>query len=145
MKHTMLGLLILLSIATVFAQQEGAMITAPGEAFGHHGNCYGWNACGNAETCALWACEAKGYKTLVSYGAEKPCTEFANCNLFRSRGDVQYNWGNWCQVMGVTDIVCTDGNGQSNGENGSNVPEFGLAGAALATIGILAFVYARKK
>ncbi len=87
----------------------GTKITAPGEAYGHHGNCYGWNGCGNAATCALWACEAKGYRNLVSYGAEKPCTQFGNCNLFWSRGNVQYNWGNRCDVSGVTDIVCSNG------------------------------------
>lgn len=87
----------------------GVKITAQGEAYGHHGNCSGWNSCGNAETCAQWACEVKGYSTLVSYGDSRPCTQFNNCNLFYSRGSVQMNWGNWCNVMGVTDIVCSNG------------------------------------
>lgn len=85
---------------------DGVQITASGEAFGHHGACSGWNSCGNAATCALWACEVKGFSELVSFGADRPCTEFAMCHLFNSRGSVQYNWGNWCAVRGVTDIVC---------------------------------------
>lgn len=93
----------------------GVLITAPGEAYGHHGECSGWNGCGNAATCAQWACEVKGYDHLVSYGDERPCTQFNNCNLFYSRGNVQMNWGNWCNVMGVTDIAC--GNGSDSNAN----------------------------
>ncbi|WP_437961392.1 DNRLRE domain-containing protein [Sorangium sp. So ce119] len=85
---------------------EGVRITAPGEAYGHHGACEGWNGCGDAATCALWACEINGYPSVVSYGADAPCTEFDNCNLFFSRGDIEWSWGNWCEVRGVTDIVC---------------------------------------
>lgn len=87
---------------------EGVMITGQGEAYGHHGQCSGWNGCGDAATCALWACEVKGYSQLVSYGESRPCTQFNNCHLFNSRGSVQYNWGNWCDVMGVTDIKCSN-------------------------------------
>ncbi len=87
-------------------------ITAGGEAYGHHGQCSGWNSCGNAATCALWACYAKGYSHLTSYGAEMPCTSFGVCHLFNSpcggpgQCSIQYNWGNWCGVAGVTDIKC---------------------------------------
>lgn len=86
----------------------GVMITQPGEAYGHHGACNGWNGCGDAATCALWACEVNGYSQLVSYGDDAPCTEFDNCHLFYSRGSIQWNWGNWCDVRGVTDIVCSN-------------------------------------
>lgn len=84
----------------------GTKITKVGEAYGHHGNCEGWNGCGDAATCALWACEANGYTTLMSFGEDKPCTQFENCHLFSGRGYVDWNWGNWCDVRGVTDIVC---------------------------------------
>ena len=84
----------------------GTKITKTGEAYGHHGQCSGWNACGDAATCALWACEVNGYSTLMSYGEDKPCTQFENCHLFNYRGNIQWNWGNWCDVRGVTDIVC---------------------------------------
>ena len=103
---------------TVNNSSNGVKITAQGEAYGHHGACSGWNGCGDAATCAQWACEAKGYSNLVSYGESRPCTQFNNCNLFYSRGDVQYNWGNWCGVSGVTDIVCSnssDGGSPSGG------------------------------
>lgn len=89
----------------------GVMITQPNYAYGHHGNCSGWNTCGNAETCALKACQANGYSSLVSYGDAKPCTEFENCSLFYNIDrDLSYqaDWGNWCPVMGVTDIVCAN-------------------------------------
>jgi hypothetical protein len=85
---------------------EGTQITVAGEAFGHHGLCSGWNGCGNAATCALWACQIKGFSGLVSYGADKPCTQFSVCHLFNNQFSIQYNWGNWCDVRGVTDIVC---------------------------------------
>lgn len=99
----------------------GTKITKTGEAYGHHGNCGGWNGCGDAKTCAQWACEINGYTTLVSYGADKQCTQFNNCHLFYSRGSIQWNWGNWCEVQGVTDIVCTgrsvtDASGNSTDE-----------------------------
>jgi protocatechuate 3,4-dioxygenase beta subunit len=71
------------------------MITKPGEAYGHHGDCEGWNGY-NAATIALWACNEKGYTNLVSYGIDKPCTQFNNCNLFYGgkNDGVQYDWGN---------------------------------------------------
>lgn len=87
---------------------EGVKITKDGEAYGHHGNCEGWNGCKDASTCALWACEVNGYSSLVSYGEARPCTQFNNCHLFNYRGSVQMNWGKWCEVMGVTDIVCSN-------------------------------------
>lgn len=87
---------------------DGVLITSSGEAYGHHGNCEGWNGCRDAATCAQWACEVNGYNNLVSYGDQKPCTQFNNCNLFYSRGNVQMNWGNRCGVMGVTEIRCSN-------------------------------------
>jgi len=88
----------------------GVKITKEGEAYGHHGACSGWNGCRDAATCALWACEVNGYSNLVSYGAQKTCPEFADCNLFNSRGSVDMTWYNrpGCPVMGVTDIVCNN-------------------------------------
>jgi len=91
--------------------KEGDLITSTGEAYGHHGYCEGWNGCGDAETCAQWACEINGYTNLVSYGDDRPCTQFGICHLFNYRGSIQWNWGNWCDVRGVTDIYCSNGNG----------------------------------
>lgn len=82
-------------------------ITSEGEAYGHHGSCSGsWNGCGDAGTCAQWACEVNGFSQVASWGEDKPCTEFNNCHLFYSRGSVDRDWGNWCSVQGVTDIYC---------------------------------------
>ncbi len=100
---------------------SGVKITSSGEAYGHHGACSGWNACGDAATCALWACEVNGYSNLVSYGESKPCTQFNNCNLFNYRGSVQYNWGNWCGVMGVTDIICSNSSSEFVSDNPGQV------------------------
>jgi hypothetical protein len=88
-------------------EPDSVRITAEGEAYGHHGDCSGWNGCGDAATCALWACEVNGYSELVSFGEDRPCTEFGVCHLFHSRGDIDWNWGNSCPVQGVTDIFCS--------------------------------------
>lgn len=109
---------------TLTLPSANVLITPPGQAFGHHGACSGWNACGDAETCALWACQSQGYSALVSFGTTAPCTSFDNCNLMYCAYDwsqcstpgnepcagVQYDWGNWCDVMGVGDIVCSNHN-----------------------------------
>ncbi len=91
--------------------REGVLITSPREAYGHHGACSGWNGCGDAQTCAQWACEVNGYSNLVSFGEQKTCPEFSDCNLFNSRGSIDMNWDNrpGCPVMGVTDIYCSNG------------------------------------
>ncbi|MGK4003897.1 DNRLRE domain-containing protein [Sorangium sp. So ce1036] len=86
----------------------GVMITEPGEAYGHHGSCDGWNGCGDAATCALWACEINGYSQLVSHGAGAPCTELDNCHLFFTQNAIEWSWGTFCGVSGVTDIVCSN-------------------------------------
>jgi hypothetical protein len=83
-------------------------ITAPGEAYGGHGSCVGWPRCGDAATCALWACIANGYSDLVSHGHTAPCTQFTSCNLLWSPDSVEMGWGNGCGVMGVTDIDCAN-------------------------------------
>ena len=91
---------------------EGDLISLPGEGYGCHGDCYGWNECGDAATCALWACNIKGYANLVSYGKDYPCTQLNNCHLFNGGpGSIQWDWGNWCGVSGVTDIYCSNGDG----------------------------------
>jgi hypothetical protein len=86
----------------------GVLITGPGEAYGHHGACNGWNQCGDARTCALWACNIQGFNNVVSWGREGPCTTFNTCHLFFGGccNGIQWNWGNWCDVAGVTDILC---------------------------------------
>ena len=90
------------------AVDGGALITPDGEAYGHHGQCSGWNTCGDAGTCALWACQAQGYSELVSWETAKPCTQWNTCHLFYAgpNGGVDYNWGNGCAVMGVGGIRC---------------------------------------
>ena len=85
----------------------GILITN-GDGYGHHGNCSGWNGCGDAATCALWACQWNGYSGLLSYGVTAACDsgQFNTCHLFHSQGDLQVNWGTSCAVMGVGDILC---------------------------------------
>ena len=149
-------LMMLLLVGVV--QAVPVKITNQGEAYGHHGACSGWNNCGDAETCALAACKANGFTTLVSYGEGKPCTQFGVCHLFNSIGetpDVQCNWGNRCEVMGVTDIWCDDGQWastcvyelppQDNPPQEGEVPEFGLIGAAILVAGAVGFIVWRRR
>jgi hypothetical protein len=93
----------------------GVAITRPGEAYGHHGRCSGFNQCGDAATCALAACVDQGYTELVSYGDAKSCRQFNVCHLFYRFNsqpcNLHKNWGNWCDVAGVTDIVCKNPGG----------------------------------
>jgi hypothetical protein len=88
----------------------GTMITFDGEAYGHHGNCdASFNACGDAATCAQWACQANGYGTLVSFGEQRLCSQWSVCNLLFDgpNNGVQYNWVlPGCEVMGVGGITC---------------------------------------
>ncbi|RMF05944.1 LPXTG cell wall anchor domain-containing protein [Candidatus Woesearchaeota archaeon] len=159
MKRTIMLVLLMVSLSAT-ALALPVKITAPGEAYGHHGACSGWNDCGDAETCAQRACEENGFNTLVSYGESKPCTEFDNCNLFYRGEGVQCGWGNWCGVMGVTDIWCDDPmyDGdyqlvchedlppQDNPPGGDGeVPEFTTIGAGLALIGAGLYAYRKKR
>jgi hypothetical protein len=88
----------------------GVRITGPGEAYGHHGACSGWNQCGNAQTCAQWACQVRGFARVVSFGANGPCTGFSVCHLFYGGccSGIDWNWGNWCGVAGVSEITCSN-------------------------------------
>jgi septal ring factor EnvC (AmiA/AmiB activator) len=88
---------------------DGVPITVAGEGYGHHGSCSGgWNDCGDAGTCALYACEVNGYSEVVRWGEGKPCPELDTCHLFPRRGSVDWNVKvrDNCPVLGVTDIEC---------------------------------------
>jgi hypothetical protein len=86
---------------------RGVNITPNNEAYGHHGACSGWNGCGNAQTCASWACQIRGAQ-LISYGRTGSCRTFRVCHLFFGACcAIQWNWGNWCDVAGVGGIVCS--------------------------------------
>jgi hypothetical protein len=91
---------------------EGSLITDVGEGYGHHGACSGWNGCGDAATCALWACMAEGYSELVSYGVNGPDSLFSVVHLFYSQGNVDYDWmtspGGGCGVSAVGEIQCAN-------------------------------------
>ena len=84
----------------------GVNITPNREGYGHHGACGGWNGCGSARTCAQWACELRGAQ-LISHGRSGPAGGFRVCHLFFRRGNIHWNWGNWCGVACVGDIVCS--------------------------------------
>jgi len=83
-------------------------ITNDNDAYGHHGACNGWNGCGSAETCALWACQFRGFPALAGFGRTAPCNggQFRTCHLFNRQGQLDENWGTSCAVMGVSDIRC---------------------------------------
>jgi len=92
----------------------GTQITVEGEAYGHHGACSGWNDCGDANTCALWACLVNGFAGLVSHGREGVASEFTKVDMLRGgptpADGVEMDWSpgdkSWCPVSVVTDIVC---------------------------------------
>jgi hypothetical protein len=96
-----------LVLLTAFAYAQ-VQITQPGEAYGSHGSCEGWNYCEDAWTCALLACNVNGYETVVSYGNEISCTEFSNVNLFYDNGLVDWNSESCCGMLAISDIVCED-------------------------------------
>lgn len=124
--------------------REGILITAQGEAYGHHGDCEGWNKCGNAQTCAMKACQANGYDNLVSYGESKPCTQFNNCSLFYNIDvnlSYESDWGNGCDVMGVTDIYCS--NNSDVGSAIMSVPDSEPQASILDTILGISTVFAQ--
>lgn len=122
----------------------GVEITAGGYAYGHHGACEGWNLCGDASTCALWACNNEGYDTLVSYGPTAACgasNPFTECHLMFNgpTGGVEYNWWRtWhgdppsgsCDVMVVSQVVCADPSGGDGGGGGGFGGGFGGGGDA---------------
>ncbi len=89
----------------------GILITPPGVAWGSHGACSGWNDCGTAQTCALWACQNQGYQNVVSHDGGRSCMTYSTCHLFfqpAPNSGVQFNWGNWCGVFGVGEIRCSN-------------------------------------
>lgn len=105
----------------IYCEEQGAgvLITAPGEGYGCHGDCWGWNNCGDAATCALWACNFNGYQYLVSHDEGHPCTQLNACRLFNyGPGSLDWDWGNWCDVFGVSNIRCSNSlNPQDSGES----------------------------
>jgi len=90
------------------------LITRDNEAYGHHGQCGGWNACGSAATCAQWACEIKGHARVTSHDGGGQCGTVGHpglhCHLFYSRGSIEWNWStnkrHWCRVLGTSAIRC---------------------------------------
>jgi len=86
----------------------GVRITNGRDAYGHHGACEGWNGCRNADTCALWACQYRGFMGVVSWGRQDICGNFDECYLFEDQNRLDESWGNGdgCDLMGVGDIIC---------------------------------------
>jgi hypothetical protein len=98
----------------VVAPPAPVALTQPGEAYVHNGTCEGgWNRAGNAETLALWACQANGYTGLVSYGATGVAENFAVSHLLYDGPDhgIYFDWAHgsdarWCPLNAVSEIVC---------------------------------------
>ncbi len=152
----MLSLIIFILMAGM-ALAAPVKITGAGEAYGHHGSCGSWNGCGNAETCAQWACEINGFGTAVSYVATN-CFALSDkdCQLFSEKDSVDCGWDMNCDVPVVTDIWCDDGSysgycfaelpPQENAPEGDgDIPEFTAIGAGLAMLGAAGFIAIRKK
>ncbi len=106
MRPYLLGFFAFTLILADASAYEGVLITDNGEGYGFHGGCSGWNGCGDAKTCALWACQINGYPGVISYGRTDPCINYNVCHLFYSKTRIEWNWGNWCSIMGVSEIYC---------------------------------------
>ncbi|WP_168210654.1 beta strand repeat-containing protein [Persicimonas caeni] len=100
------------TVAVTNADDEWVDITGSTVGWGHHGSCTSFNGCGDAATCALWACQAEGFSSLYSYGRVSTCESggFTTCHLFSSQTSVDYNWGPWsgggCDIPVVSEIRC---------------------------------------
>jgi hypothetical protein len=81
-----------------------------GRAYGHHGNCNSFNACGNAEGCADLACRWFGHGDAQSW-VQGFCTTDSplDCDLFRNGGaelDTMYQPIEGCRISVVYEVVC---------------------------------------
>ncbi len=80
----------------------------PNDGYGNHGGCNTFNACGDARTCAHWACQYRGHGPAVSW-REGVCTRDRTCHLFRGNpNDIQLNWPRSCDIPVAYQIVCQD-------------------------------------
>ena len=94
------------------ASQGGKMV------FGHHGQCSGFNDCGDGEGCAMMACNYYGYAIVVNFdiithSVGGGCEEDQQWNLFYDDGTLDEAWmtGNCasCNLDGVANLMCTNG------------------------------------
>ena len=82
-------------------------------AFGHHGGCNSWNACGNAQNCANAACQLLHRTNAVRF-QQGLCQDLArnipggmDCDLFAALpNNLDANWGNGCNIPVAYDVVC---------------------------------------
>ncbi|MCB9553584.1 MAG: chitobiase/beta-hexosaminidase C-terminal domain-containing protein [Myxococcales bacterium] len=79
-------------------------------AFGHHGQCNSFNACGNAEGCADMACRWFGHGEARSW-VQGRCSVGTNldCDLFRNGGvelDTNFQPLEGCAINVVSNVVC---------------------------------------
>ncbi|MCA9526389.1 MAG: hypothetical protein KC549_08855, partial [Myxococcales bacterium] len=90
--------------------------------FGHHGACNGWNACGNAQSCANAACQMFHGTNAVRW-QEGLCQDLAriipggmDCDLFAALpNNLDANWGNGCNIPVAYDVVCAAPGGGGGG------------------------------
>src|SRR3989338_3512879 len=95
-----IAILALMTSAVIAAPVK---VTAPGEAYGHHGSCGSWNGCSNAATCAQMVCQINGFNSVVSYQADNCFNGYSSCRLFNSPESVDCNWGRNCDVPVVSE------------------------------------------
>ncbi|MCB9528803.1 MAG: hypothetical protein H6701_10505 [Myxococcales bacterium] len=92
---------------------------APNQAYGHHGNCNSFNACGNAQTCADLACQNNGLGVPALDFEQGNCSSLAAgavptivCNLFNNLDpnslDVAWGPSGGCDIPVVYAVVCSE-------------------------------------
>ncbi len=87
------------------------------EGFGHDGGCAGWNACGDAATCAAAACEARGFGAPIRWREDTCAARSAavpgfSCSLFTDleTGALATRWLEPdCDPAVAYDVECAPG------------------------------------
>ena len=100
------------------------------QAFGHHGSCDTWNACGNAQNCANAVCQLRHGVNAASF-REGRCTDLKaqiaggmHCNLWSQLpNNLDVNWGGGCNIPVAYDVMCAGGGGGGGGLQFAGVRE----------------------
>ncbi|MHC4838533.1 MAG: Kelch repeat-containing protein, partial [Planctomycetota bacterium] len=82
-------------------------VVALNAGYGHHGGCGSWNGCGNAATCAAWACAIEGHGAAVSWDSTNNCPGLPTCHAFNNRDSIDRNFRG-CSLPGAHNIVCEE-------------------------------------
>ncbi|MCB9549703.1 MAG: hypothetical protein H6706_28180 [Myxococcales bacterium] len=95
---------------------EDVVALGANQGFGHHGECMGFNDCGDARTCADAACALRGFGPAVDFrqttcGEARQANLDFQCNLFHQLpGPLDEGWNGdaFCpDILVAFDVVCS--------------------------------------